>query len=331
MLRKTVISLTIVVISAVCVGETWRLGSGQQWQRATDSNESAFAVAVSAAKQFVSTGQPNRAKRAYDALKRDFPEIVGSDFDAYVKAEMLYAKRKFAQAAQEYEKFIEDYPESWLRQSALERQYQIGSAFLNGQKRTVLLIFKLHAYEEGTEIMNKIADTAGDAPIAKKAIRTLALANEKRGAYDEAYLAWADAANRWPTGDIGQEALLGMARSLEKDYKGPKYDSKVLESARSYYNEYIERYPQSAAELGLKDKVSRIEQDLAMKELEIAKYYERTENYKAADMYCEKITEEFADTPAAQNAQAKLPTVKKQFVESQIPKKRKFNWKELFL
>ena len=98
--------------------------------------------------------------------------------------------------------------------------------------------------------MNKIADRAGNAPVAKRALLTLARTREKRGAYDEAYKAWSDVASRWPTGEIGKESLMGMARSLEMDYKGPKFDGKVLISSKSYYAEYLKRYPDSEQQFG---------------------------------------------------------------------------------
>lgn len=325
------ILLVTAVLAIVGIAETWRLGSNQQWQEVSQSDESSFAAAASEAKQFVSTGQPRKAKKAYEGIKKRFPQVASGDFDAYVKAELMYAKRKYADAAKAYNDFINNYPQSSLRQSAMEREFQIGSAFLHGQKRSLFKIFKLHAYEEGSEIMNNIADTAGDAPIAKRAITTLAESREKRGAYDEAYLAWSDAANRWPTGEIGKDAVLGMARSLEKDYKGPKFDGKVLESSKSYYSEYIERYPESAQQLELAEKVNKLESDLAEKELLIADYYARTKSYTAADLYYQRIIDDWPTSSSAKTAEQKLPGIKKLIAESQIPKKKKFNWKGLFL
>jgi outer membrane protein assembly factor BamD len=320
----------------ICVAETWRLGRDQQWQKATDSNESAFATMASQAKQYVSTGKAGKAKKEYASLKRQFPQVAGEDYDDYVKAELLYAKRKFPEAAQSYQNFIEKYPESALRQSALEREFQIGSAFLNGQKRSMLKVFRVTAYDEGEEIMYKIADTEGDAPISKKALVTLAQSFERRGdedpcIYEKAYLTWSEASNRWPTGDMGQQSLLGMGRSLEKAYKGPKYDSKVLEGAKNYYSQYIERYPESAEEMGLPQKIVIIEKDLSEKELAIANYYERTESYKAAHMYYQKIAELWPGSNAGKIAESKLPQMKKLVAESEMPKKKKFNWKGLFL
>lgn len=331
MFRKIVIALTILCVSVICIGETWRLGSNQKWQKTADSNAVSFSMLTSDAKQYVETGKTAKAKKAYAELKQKFPQIAGEDYDAYVKAELLYAKRRFADAAKSYSDFLDAYPESSLRDAALERQFQIGAAFLAGQKRTVLKIFKVKAYDEGTEIMEQIADREGDAPIAKKALTTLAQSNEKRGAYEEAYQAWSAAANRWPTGELGKESLLGMARSLENDYRGPNFESKPLEGSKGYYTQYIERYPESAQQMQLEQKLDKLDENMAEKELTVARYYERTLSYGAAGIYYEKIAAQWPDSSAAKIAQAKLPTIKKLDTESKMPKKKKFNWKGLLL
>jgi outer membrane protein assembly factor BamD (BamD/ComL family) len=309
--------------------QTWHLKDGRQWQKVDKGTDSDFMLAVSDAKQSVSSGKTGSAKKAFAKIKKDYPQIAGADFDAYVKAEIFYSKRKYDKAVEAYDKFTQDYPQSQFYQSALERQYQIATAYLAGQKRRVL-VFKLSAYEDGTEIMNRIADKAGDAPLAKNALLTVAQSNEKRGAHYDAYLAWSDIEGRWPTGQIGQDALLGMARTLENDYRGPKFDSKVLESSRSYYDQYQQRYESSAAELQISNKIIRIDQKLAEKDLSVADYYARTESYNAANIYYQKIMETWPDSSAAKTAGQKMVAVEKK--QSQLAqKKKKFDWKGLLL
>jgi outer membrane protein assembly factor BamD (BamD/ComL family) len=331
---KGLILIIAVVGSAVFAAQqTWRLKGGQEWQEVEQQGDTGFIMAMAQAKQFVTTGKTGKAKKAFAELKQKYPQLAGEDYDAYVKAELLYSRRKFVEASSAYDSFTEQFPESQLYQSALQRQYQIATAFLSGQKRTVLKIFRLSAYEEGTEIMNKIADKAGDSPLAREALMTLAQSNEKRGAWHEAYLAWAAVADRWPTGQIGKDALLGMARSLEKDYKGPKFDSKVLESSKSYYAEYQKRYPDAAEEFRLPQTLNQIEQQLAEKELAIADYYARTGSLTAASIYYQRIIDDWPASGAAKSAEQKIAGVKKEMeiAQQQSLKKKKFNWKGLFL
>jgi outer membrane protein assembly factor BamD len=328
--------LFIIVLNPTvfAVEETWHLSGTQEWQKVNQGDNADFMVAVAQAKQLISTGKTDKAKKAFRKLKNDYPQLAGDDFEAFVKAELLFSQRKYFKASNAYDKFAEQFPESAFYQSALERQYQIGTAFLTGQKRTALKVFKLSAYEEGAEIMNKIADRAGDALIAQNALETLAQSSEKRGAYHEAYLAWADVSNRWPTGQVGKDALLGMARSLEKDYRGPKFDSKMLESSRSYYTEYQKRYEDTAAELKIPQKLGQIDQELALKEQTVADYYARTGSYTAANLYYQRIIADWPDSSAAKSAGQKMSVLedeREKIAQQSLSKKKKFNWKGLFL
>ena len=332
MRNKIAILFVILGLGIICFGETWHLGKNQNWQKLADTADGALLASVAEAKQFVSTGKTAKAKKVFGKLKKDYPEFAGDDFDAYVKGELLYSKRKYADASQAYDRFLERYPKSPFFQSAIERQQQIATAFLGGYKRPVLKIFKLSAYEEGSEIANKIADRAGDSPAAKRALETLALSREKRGVYEQAYQAWSNAANRWPTGEMGQESLMGMARSLELAYNGPAFDGKVLASSKSYYSEYIKRYPQSAQQLGLTEKTKELDEKLSQKELLIADYYARTGSTVAADFYYQQIIADWPVCAATETAREKLPEIKKELErQSQPPKKKKMNWKGLLL
>lgn len=331
---KGLIIFVAISLAAVAAAETWRLTEGQTWQPVSQTGDSKKITAIGQVKQFVSTGKTGQAKKAFDKLKADYPEFAGADFDAFVKAELLLSKRKWEKAAFAYEKMTNDFPQSPLFDAAIERQYQIATAFLNGQKKPVLGVFRVKAYDDGSEMMSKIADRMGDAPIAKNALTTLATTREKRGAYDEAYQAWATVNDKWPTGQEGKDSLLGMARSLDLDYKGPKFDSKVVESSKSYYAEYLKRYPEAAAEIKVSEKLVVLTDKLAEKELTVADYYTRTGSDTAAELYYQRIITDWAGSERAKQAEVKLAALQKEMAKKALAKlsgKKKFNWKGLFL
>lgn len=314
--------------------ETWRLAGGSQWQEVGQEENSDFIMAVARAKQLVSTGKIGSAQKAFEKLKTDYPQIAGDDFDAFVRAEMLYGQRKYVKASNAYDKFTEQFPQSVFYQSALERQYQIATAFLGGQKVTAMKIIKIKAYDEGEELMNKIADKAGDAPLAQNALKTLAQSKTRRDEFQEAYRTWSDVSNRWPTGQTGRQALFGMARNLELSYNGPKFDAKVLESSKSYYAEYEKRYPDASGELEVAKTLDRIDEELAEKELTVADYYARTGRYTAANLYYQRIIDDWPGSTSAESARQKMADLEeqqRQKTEQDSSKKKKINLKEFFL
>ena len=135
------------------------------------------------------------------------------------------------------------YPTSPLYEAALEREFQMGTALLAGYKVPLLKIFRVKGYDEGVKVMNRLADRAGDAPIAQQALIAVAKSFEKRKKFREAFDTWADISSRWPTGQIGKNALLSMATTMYATYRGPRYDATGLISAKGYYQSYKSRYP----------------------------------------------------------------------------------------
>ena len=308
-------NLTLLFLVAACLvltladvylsAETWHLSSEDKWQGVSDDPDGQYMLAVAKIKQLIAAGDAKGASRSLVQLKKDFAEITGPDLDAFIDAELLYARGAWIKSVRKYDKFLETWPSSWLYESALEREYSIAVAFLDGQKRKIAKVFKFTAYEEGANIMYDIADAVGTAPIAERSLITLAKSYEKRGKYFDAYDTWADISSRWPTGDVGRDSLLGMAQSLHSAYNGPRFDSSGLVSAQSYYGSFKERYPQSAAEYDIDGKMTMVDEQLAYKYFEIGRYYERTDNKQAANMYYQKVLDDWPGSSAAKMALTK--------------------------
>jgi outer membrane protein assembly factor BamD (BamD/ComL family) len=285
--------------------ETWRLGEGGQWQQAAGNKQEEFLLRVAQIKKLVDAGQPNKVRQAAKQLKADFPEIAGADFDSFIEAEVLLAQGKLTKAVKQYDKFLDDYPSSPLKDAALEREFGIGMEFLGGRKKTVL-IFRVRGYDDGVKIMEKISDRAGSADIAKRASLAVAQSYENRRKYNEAYLKWSEISTRWPTGETGKDALLAMARTKYAAFRGPAYDGSGLISAKSYYENFKLRYPEEAQKLQVDEILSRIGEQLAEKNLQIAKYYSRTGSTGPANMYYQMVVDNWPQSKVAQTAREKL-------------------------
>jgi outer membrane protein assembly factor BamD (BamD/ComL family) len=154
--------------------------------------------------------------------------------------------------------------------------------------------------------MEKISDRAGGADIAVRASLAVVQSYEKRRQYDEAYLKWSQIQTRWPTGQLGKDALLGMARNKYATYRGPEYDGSGLISAKSYYENFKLRYPDDAQKIKVDDILLRINEQLAEKNLRIAMYYGRTGSDLPANMYNQMVVDNWPNTKAGQTAKEKI-------------------------
>jgi hypothetical protein len=105
--------------------DTWRLDDQGQWKPASGSKEEEFLLRAAQIKKLADAGQPQKVRKAANRLKADFPQIAGADFDSFIEAEVLLARGKPAKAVKQYDKFLDDYPGSFLKDAAMEREFDI--------------------------------------------------------------------------------------------------------------------------------------------------------------------------------------------------------------
>jgi len=320
------ISLAAIFFEGVIIADTLHLTEDGDWKNVSNDPQSKYLLAAARAKRMIAAGEGEQAQSALDQLKADFPDIAGDGLNAFIAAELLYAEGKWVKAVRGYNEFLDTWPNSQFYEAAMERQFAVATAFLGGQKRRVLKILKLSAHEEGVKVMNQIADRTGDGPMAKRALLAVAKSYEQRGLYLDAYEAWAEIYSRWSGGEMGSNSLLAMAQSLHSAYKGPKYDDSAIISARSYYQNFKLRYPTLADKHQVDEKIKMIDEQLAFKQFEIGQYYNRTGNSAAANLYYQKVIDDWPKSTAAKMAKEKIAGKD----EPQLPKGNKKFRKKLF-
>jgi tetratricopeptide (TPR) repeat protein len=313
-MRLTILTTTALFsVFSLAWSNTWRLQDNGNWTQVSQQSQGQFLTEVGEAKKLVNTGQTKASRKAFKALKEDFPEIAGADFDRYVKAELLLSQKKLTKAARNYDKLLTEFPQTSLRQAALERLFAIGTTYLQGRKKTILGFLKISGYPEGIKIMEKVTDRTGiDSNMGVAAAIAVARNYEKREKLHEAYLKWWEISLEWQTGTIGRDALLGMAQAKQALYnknpenKRPFYDASCLRSAKSYYERFRLLYPEYAEKLGVDKILDRISEQLAYKEYIIGRYYQKTNNNQAANLYYDMVVTDWPDSTAAVMAKETL-------------------------
>src|SRR3989339_539859 len=287
--RRTilVISALLIMLSAsVGFCDTWQLGPSQSFTP-VDSND--FDMQVSQLKQAFGEGNNKNAMKIFKKLIISHPAVAGEDFYSYIEAEIEFGNSHYTRAVRKYIEFMDKYPKSAFYEAALGRLDQIATAYLNGRKKVVLGFIRIKGYAEGVKIMERIIERDGDGPLAQKAAVAIASHHEKTHNWAEAYDEWSFVHSRWPDGDIGKESLLAMGRTKHAGYQGPRYDASWLVSAKSYYQDFAQRYPSEAKELKMTEKIEQIDEQIAYKQLTIAKYYQSTKSGQAANLYYQMV------------------------------------------
>lgn len=273
--------------------------------------------------EYVDTGRCKEIQTAFEQLKADFPEIAGpnlNDLDSFIEAEILRCEGNYVKAAASYGRFMDHFPDSKFYDLALERQFQIATAFLAGRKRPILGIFKIKGYADGVRIMESITyrQTLHDPEgIGIKAAVAVAQSYQDRKLYNEAYYRWAEIHDQHRTNNLGKQAMLNMARCRRALYRGHQYDTSDLigrplnpesyyNSAKSCYQKFKQQYPEDADDYKIEQKLNEIDEQLAWKQFEIGRYYQERGNIMSANLYYRMVVDRWPRTNIAALARQML-------------------------
>jgi outer membrane protein assembly factor BamD (BamD/ComL family) len=309
---------------AVCVAlsccssataETWRLKDGDRWESVASDPQERYLHAISELKELARAGEAGDVKEALKQIKEEFPDRVGPDLDLFINGELQYWRDRYGKALEKFEKMLKNYAGSEFSAPALQREFDMAQAYLQGRKKTVLGIFKISGYAEGVSLMEKVSDRAGlDEPngIGLRAAIAVAEHFEARGKYIEAYLKWAEIASYWETGPLGKRALYRMAEDNLAAYDQPEeskrsnYDASKLTTARTYYAKFLALYPEDAKDDDVPDKMLHIDEEMACKQLTIGQFYRRTGKHQAANLYFDMVVRNWPNTEAGAMAKEAL-------------------------
>lgn len=313
----------VLLLCGFCQADTLRLDE-DNWQNVANSPDADFIQAVTRLKQFVTEGKVNQVNELLLQMRSEFPDYIGEDFESYMEGELHYANAKWVKAVRAYDAFLDKFPNSSLYESALERQLSIATAYLNGEKRVILMVIKLSTIEDAAAIIYGVVDRLDDSPMSQRALVLLANAYTRNKAYLDARQTWSEINFRWSTGKLGQESLLQLAYNSHSAYNGPNLDKTALTSARTYYSKFKMQYPELAAQNQVDERISMVDEQLAYKQYTIGDYYSRTDHDDAAGIYYNHVMEKWPESAAAKMSAARLSGEKVTILASGKPKKKSF-------
>lgn len=323
-IRVVIVLAVMLLLStfSVVLAEVRYLGQAGGTNSVSQQSQNNYLLTMAQIQKLVDTGKCKAALKAFNQLKTDFPEIArqdSNDLDLFIEAEMLRCKGKFAKAARTYSRLMDEFPpESRFYKAALDRQFSVATAFLAGREKPVLGVFKIKGYAEGIRIMDGINYRLGFGdPIGIKAAVEVAKSYQERKKYDEAFYRWDEIREQYSSDKLRKDALLAMAQCRLAVYKGHEYDTSALigrplnpesyyNSAKSCYEKFRQQYPDDADDFGIGQSLKDIDEKMALKQLKIGQYYQKTGNNLSANLYFQMVLNRWPRTDTAKMANEML-------------------------
>ena len=255
-------------------------------------------------------GDLGKAIGAYRALLKGYPSS-GAAPQAQFKIAELYEKGGHLERAfKEFGKYVSRYPRGKEFDAVVEHRFNIAKAFLNGERRR-LFGFKTFPSMERTQKM--FEELITDAPYSKYAPLSqfnIGLALERQGESAEAIAAYQVAVDKYPNDDIAADAQYQIGYIQMHLVEKGSNDEAGRIKAHDAFEDFTVRYPQSEKIPQARENINKLSGVNVKKTLDVARFYQKTGNFKAAVIYYNEVIHDGPETPEAKEAAQALEHLK---------------------
>lgn len=288
---------------------TWELRDGR-WQKVAESSTTAQTVPNDP-----QLDQIERliAEKSYRSAVKDLKRWVKANRNApqfdrglYLMAEALYGYGDGIKSFYYCDELLDEYPDSQYFSRAIEKQYVIADAYLNGYKRRFIGIPMLGADDEAVEMLFRIQQRSPGSQLAERSLLRTAdyffkekqwdLAGDVYGAYLKSY----------PRSPNGPQVKLRRAYANLFQFRGSKFDPTPVLDARQQFAELQQESPALAESEDVATLIQRIDDSLAGKLVYTAEYFQRTHEPKAASYTWRDLAQKYPNAPQADRARAAI-------------------------
>ena len=269
--------------------------------------EELFAKAQAAEKQ----GEITRAIKTYRTLVKRHPQSTLASGSLFRYSKLLEEKGDLVKAARSYRALMEYYPKTEHFAEAIEAQFRIGELYVNGKKVKVLGIPLATSMDTAVEIFAAIVRSAPYGRYTARAQFDIGRAREKQGAADLAIAAYQAVVEKFPNDPLAVDAQYQIGYIWLKAARGGSYDPNAAEQARIAFQDFLFRFPKSEKVPQARENLRLLEGRQTRNSLEVAKFYDKHKNYRAAVIYYNEVIREQPNSPASVAAKSRIDELRK--------------------
>lgn len=310
-LSSLVLAIAMLSPAPVTAAVVYRPGEGFH-SEAEDAGEveKSASEQLKKAESLEADGDSSKAIGAYRGLIKGFPQSSAAP-QAQFKIAELYEKLDHPERAfKEYGKYISNYPKGREFDTVVERQFNIAKAFLNGERRRVFGVKTFSSLERTQKMFEGIIKSAPFSKYAPLSQFNIGMVHEKRGEYPEAVAAYQLAVDKYPNDDVAADAQYQIGYVQMHLINKGSNDRSTQVKAHDAFEDFMVRYPQSEKVPQARENLAKLSGADLKKTLDIAKFYQKTKNYKAAVIYYQEVIQAGKDSPESQQARKALEHLK---------------------
>jgi outer membrane protein assembly factor BamD len=267
---------------------------------------------------YEAAGDYKRAGASYRLVVRRFPRSDIAPAAQFRSGQMLEKEGKLQRAFYEYQGLIEKYPRSPDFEAALQAQYNIAKAFLDGKRVDIYGVPTLPSMSKAQEMFHKIVTGAPYSRIAPLAQYGVGQALEKSGAIAATVTAYQQVVDRYPNSDVAPNAMYQIGYVYFQASRTTGYDQTAAIRAQEAFEDFLLRYPNSEKVPQAQDNLKILQGRKTENSYNIAKFYDKQKNYKAAYVYYNEVVQQQPDSPEAQRAKQRMDEIRSKVGENAL-------------
>ncbi len=251
-------------------------------------------------------GDRGRAIKIYKRLVKRYPRSDKAAEATFRVGRLMEQEGNLLKAAATYRALMEIYPQTAHFQEAIESQFRIGEVMLNGKKKKILGIPVGSRLEDAIEIFAGIVRSAPYGRYTARAQYDIGRAREKQGSPDLSIDAYQAVVEKFPNDPLAVDAQYQIGYIWFAAARAGTYDPTAADNARTAFQDFLFRFPKSEKAPQARENLAMLEHRQTKGSFEIAKYYDKAKNYRAAVLYYNEVIRQQPNSPESAIAKTRI-------------------------
>jgi outer membrane protein assembly factor BamD len=251
-------------------------------------------------------------------MVRRFPRADIAPTAQFNSGRMYQHQGKLDAAFNEYQGLVEKYPRSSEFEPALEAEYTIAKAYLDGKRVDVYGVPTLPSMPKAQEMFRKIVTNAPFSKMAPLAQYGIGQALEKQGSIVSAVNAYQQVVDRYPNNDVAADAMYQIGYVYFQASRETGYDQTAAVRSQEAFEDFLVRYPNSSKVAQAQDNLKALQGRKSSDSYNIARFYDKQKNYKAAYVYYNEVLQQQPDSQEAQRAKDRMDQIRSKLGDSAL-------------
>lgn len=276
----------------------------------TASQEAEAAEALKRGDAAESSGDTKGAIAIYKGLSRDYSLTAAAAKAQFKTGQIQEREGDLKTAYQSYSDYVSKHPRGGDFDTVIQSQFNIAKAFLDGKKKKVLGMSFSPSFETAEEMFSGIVKRAPFHKLAPLSQFNVGQALEKQGKPAEALGAYQEVIIRYPGDPVADDAQYQIGYVRYHETKTGSNDQAARYKARESFEDFVNRYPGSEKTPQAKENIKSLSGADVKGSLDIAKFYDKQKNYKAAVVYYNEVIRVAPGTPESDQSRKRIDELK---------------------